>query len=522
MLIADKIAKEGLAILSAAGLKTVVAEGLSPSVLARRLTTVDGVIVRSATTISADVLSPKSRVKVIGRAGIGVDNIDVEAASMLGIAVLNTPDANAATTAELALAHMFSLSRRLIPADRSVRSGKWERKQFVGVQICGKVVGVVGFGTIGRIVAVRSRGLEMTVLVYDPFVAEAVIREAGCEPVELAELLRRSDYVSLHTPLSDATRNLIDVKELALMKQSAFLIHCARGGIVSEPALAKALASGGLAGAALDVYTEEPPTLANAMLQADNVVFTPHLGASTVEAQKATGVAIAKQMVTFFTTGEAVNAVNLPRIPPRQLAASRPYLPVARALGMIMGGCCAKAEKLEVGLFGEVQQTAEAFLVGEALAGFLAGVLSIPVNMINALRLAEQRGIEVSVIKEDTTDGFSSLLRLRIRCGKVWHSVSGTLLGTALPRLVFFDDIELEAPLVGSALLTQHKDRPGVVATLGHLLAKQRINITNMHVGAGTAGRAAAFIGLARDLPVRTLAEIRALPAVTSALALSF
>lgn len=521
VLIADQIAQEGLEIMRNGGLRLIVETGLDRATLARRLGRIDGVVVRSATHIRADVLGAQTTLKVIGRAGIGVDNIDVEAASAYGIAVLNTPDANATTTAELALAHLLSLSRHLQKADASVRAGRWERDKFVGSQVAGKTVGVLGFGTIGRIFASRCRGLEMRVLVHDPYVPAALIDDAGHEAAELAELFGKSDYVSVHIPLSDATRNMLGAKQLALMKPEAYLVHCARGGIVDEKALCAALNAGRLAGAALDVFAEEPASPRNPLLKAKNAVFTPHLGASTREAQKATGVAIARQIVTFFNTGEAVNAVNMPKIPAALLALTRPYLPVAHALGKLMAASCECTESIEVGMHGDAVNVSEPMIVGEALSGFLAGSLSEQVNLVNATRIAERRGLKMGVVKDTAAKGFASLISMNVVCGGKVHSVAGTLLGGAQPRLAYYEGIELEAPLKGPVLLTRHKDKPGVVAALAALLADRRININCMHVSASGEKEAAAFIGLSRELPAKTLAAVHALSAVVGAVALT-
>ncbi len=524
VLLADKLSAECGRVLAAGGIKPVVAVGLQPPALAKRLQAVDGVIVRSATKIRKDVLGPKTRIRVIGRAGIGVDNIDVDAASDLGIAVLNTPDANAATTAELALAHLFSVSRHLPAADASVRAGKWERSKFTGSEISGKTVGVVGFGTIGKIVAERCRALAMRVLVFDPFVADEVVEEAGCEPCALAPMLQQCDYLTLHAPLTAETTGLIGAAELGLLKPSAYVIQCARGGIIDERALASALNSGKIAGAAIDVFAREPPAPDSALLKAKNTVLTPHLGAATREAQAATGLAIARQLVTFFSTGEAVNAVNLPRTAAHEIAGAKPYGGLARSLGKLMAAAAGhKVSRLTLRLNGEAAGLAESLLLGEGLIGLLAGSFATPVNQVNALRLASEHGIKCDVVKSSDASGFASLVGLEVACGSSVRSAAGTLLGGSVPHLAFFDARVLEAPLAGHVLITRHADRPGAVAKLASQLAKRRINITTMHVGQSErGGDAAAMIGLSRPLPQEAYRAICRIEHMHEVLSLKF
>ena len=524
VLIADKVSAECARILAAGDLQVVTETGLAPRDLARRLQSVDGVIVRSATKIRADVLSAKSRIRVIGRAGIGVDNIDVEAASELGIAVLNTPDANANTTAELAVAHLFSISRSLPAADASVRAGKWERSRLVGSEISGKTVGVLGFGTIGRIVAQKCQALGMQVAVCDPFVADEVITEAGFTPRDLAGMLPECDYLTIHAPLTKDTVGLIGGRELARMKPGAYLIHCARGGMVDEKALARALKSGHLAGAAIDVFSAEPPAAGNPLLAARNTVFTPHLGASTREAQTATGLAIAKQVVTFFSTGEAINAVNIPRFLQHEIAVARPYCDLMTILGKIMAAAAgSKIKHIGLQLEGDAADLSETLLLNAALIGILADSLETPVNQVNALRIADNHGIRCEVTKSMRTSGFAGLVGLQVTAGRSRRAVAGTLLGGRVPHLVRLDDCELEAPLSGHAIITRHDDRPGVIAKVSQLLAKRRLNITNMHVGQSSrSGKAAALIGISKPLPPATYQAIGRIAEVREALSIRF
>ena len=523
VLVADQLSAEGIDCLEANGLQPVLEHDLKDSQLAKWLTKVDAVVVRSATKIRASVLGPNTSIKVIGRAGIGVDNIDVTAATDRGIVVLNTPDANAATTAELALAHMFSLSRKLTVADASVRAGKWERGKLTGVEIAGKTIGIIGYGGIGRIVASRCRGLALKVLVHDPFVATKVIAEDGYEPVTLVQLLKRSDYVTIYTPGGKENMGLLGKKELKRMKASAYLIQCARGGIVDEKALVAALNAGTIAGAAVDVFTTEPLPADHPFRSTANIVFTPHLGASTTEAQQATGVAIATQLGKFFTTGEAINAVNLPRIPADRLAVAQPYLPLAKGLGKLGHAMCNKRpDELELTMLGLAADISENIILAEVLAGLLESMFSIPVNQVNAITLAERQGLKVAVVCDHTARDFATLLKIDMRCGKRHFTLSGTLLGGAQPRLTNYDGIELEAPLTGPTLLTAHYNRPGVIAKIADLLAAQRINIIHMHVGSDADGKqAAACLCLNRLLAEDVVNSIRKIRFVQTAIHLN-
>jgi D-3-phosphoglycerate dehydrogenase / 2-oxoglutarate reductase len=516
ILIADPIHEQAQKFLaSRPGFEVVVATGLNESELAERIGAYDGIIVRSKTRVTATVVAAGQKLKVIGRAGIGVDNIDVAAATERGIVVLNTPDANATTTAELAVAHLLSLSRHLPQADRSMRAGEWQPAKFVGTELAGKSVGVIGFGMIGRIFARRCLALKMQVLTYDPFVTPQIIEDAGAEPVTLDALFTRADYVSLHCPLTDQTRNLIDAERLAQMKPGACLINCARGALVDEVALCDALQTGHLAGAALDVYAHEPPK-GSPLLALDNVVLTPHLGASTKEAQQAVSLKIAEDMATFLTTGEASSAVNLPRISAEQLVRTRPYQHLAYALGRFIGAITSDAiTELEVGLFGRAAELDPRPIASQSLVGLLNKRLAVPVNQVNAAQLAQRQGIAVRETRSEVTHDYIALVEVRATTTSGTTSVAGTLLGERLPRLVRVDDYEVEVVPEGQMVFTRHDDRPGVVGALGSILGRENINISRMQVGnANDKSEAIALIGISASLSERALAEIQALPAI--------
>ena len=523
ILIADKIAPAGVEYLeSRSHCEVTVQTGLDEDALCDAVAHCEALIVRSATRVTPRVLAAAPRLEVVGRAGIGVDNIDVEEATGRGIVVLNTPDANATTTAELTIAHLLSLSRNLPRADRSVRQGKWERAALVGTEVAGKMLGIVGFGTIGRLVAARARGLGMTVLVQDPFVTREVIEAEGGSSVDLAQLLAAADYVTLHVPVTPQTRGMIGADELAIMKDGARLINCARGGLVDEEALAAALTGGRLAGAALDVFADEPPA-GSPLLEVENAVFTPHLGASTREAQTAVGVQIARQVATFLATGEPVNAVNLPPVSAKQLVRLRPYQALARRLGRLLGVLAeAPLEKIEVTLAGGPGDIAVSQVAIAAVAGLLADRFDVPVNMVNAAHLARQQGIRLVESVTDATGDYRTLVEVAGYGGEHEVRVAGTLFDERLPRLVGIDNFKIEAVLEGDLLLTRHEDRPGVVAGIGAALATAGLNITRMHIGpVGDAGLAVAVIGLDRPADDATRAAIGAVDAVLAVHALA-
>jgi D-3-phosphoglycerate dehydrogenase len=519
VLVTDRLAGPGLDYLqSRSGLEVEVATGREPEELPDLIRDADALVVRSGTKVTRELIEAGERLAVIGRAGIGVDNIDVEAATDRGVLVLNTADANATTTAELAIAHIFSLSRNLPQADRSVRSGQWQRSRFSGRELTGKTVGVVGFGTIGRIVASRCIGLQMRVVGHDPFVKREVFESAGVEPAELDELLAKSDYVTIHTPLNDRTRGLINASNISLMGPGAFLINCARGGIVDEGALVEALSNGKIAGAALDVFEREPP-VDSPLLELENVVLTPHLGASTAEAQTKVAVAIARQVAAFLESGEAIGAINLPAVTSEQLARLRPYQLLARGLGRLLAHLCdGPLDRLEVGQFGRAAELESRPVAVEALVGLLRERMGDTVNNVNAQRVARRHGISLVESRSDEIHDHVSLLTVTARNGDEAVSVSGTLLDERHPRLVRLDRYKIEAVLQGVLLMTRHHDQPGVIGALGSILGRRSVNISRMHLGLpenGDDGREAiALLAISRQLDAEELAEVRGVDAI--------
>jgi D-3-phosphoglycerate dehydrogenase len=519
ILIADPIHEQGRTLLaSRPGFVVDVGTQLDEAALCKRIADYDALIVRSKTRVTAAIIAAGERLKTIGRAGIGVDNIDVAAATERGIVVLNTPDANTTTTAELTLAHLLSLSRHLQQADRSVRAGEWEPRNFVGTELAGKTIGVIGFGTIGRIVARRCLAFKMRVLAFDPYVVAEVIRETGAEPIELDSLLADADYVTLHCPLNETTHNLLNSSRFSTMKPGARLVNCARGGLVDETALFQALSSGRLAGAALDVFANEPPG-ASPLFTLENVVLTPHLGASTEEAQQAVSLKIAEDIAAFLETGAAQSAVNLPRIPADQVSRGRPYQQLAHALGRLMSALIpGSIADFEVVLLGRVAEIDPRFITAGALAGLLSKRLAVPVNEVNAATLAHRQGITVRETRSKEAHDYVSLIELRAKTGETLTSVAGTLLGDRHPRLIRIDDYHVEAVPEGYLIFTRHHDRPGVVGALGSIIGRENINISRMQVGiAEGQTEAIALIGLSAPLSAKALEEVRAIPAIRQA-----
>ena len=518
--IADEIAAEGVAYLKEhTDYNIDFSPKLPPEQVCEHIQDADAVIVRSATSIRGKVLEAARNLKVIGRAGIGIDNIDVNAATERGIVVVNTPDANATTTAELAIAHMLSLCRHLPGADHSVRQGKWERSRFNGTEIAGKTLAIIGFGTIGRIVANRALGLKMRVIAFDPYVTANVFADAGVENMELDALLPIADIITLHCPLIDKTRDLINAERISCMKPGARIINCARGGLVDERALFEALKNGHLAGAALDVFANEPPQN-SPLFELNNIVFTPHLGASTEEAQTAVGVEIAKQVAAFLKEGEAINAVNLPRIPASEAARLKPWQELAHKLGRLLALMAPAAiTRLEIAFTGNISELKSQPITTEALVGLLSEQLSVTVNQVNAAHLAKRQGIAVSEARSSVVHDYLSLITITATFDNDRITLAGTLFDERHPRLVRINDYQIETPLMGKLLFTRHNDQPGVIRDIGAILASEYININTMQVGvAEGASKAVAVIGIAELLSEPALSKIRALPAISKVL----
>ncbi len=494
--------------------------GLSRVELAEAIAGYDGLALRSATKVTAELLADSRRLQVIGRAGIGVDNIDIAAATAKGIVVMNAPFGNAITTAEHTVAMMFAVARQIGAANASTHAGKWEKSRFMGVELTGKCLGIIGCGNIGSIVAERAHGLKMQVVAYDPYLTAERAADLGVEKIALDELLARADVISLHTPLTEATRAIIDAAAIAKTKPGVFIINCARGGLVAEADLKAALEDGHVAGAGLDVFVEEPAT-DNILFGMDQVVLTPHLGASTAEAQEKVAAQVAEQMSDYLLNGAVTNAINLPSVSAEEMPKLKPYMNLMRQLGGLLGQLTDQA-------IVEVAMTYEGVAAGlntkpltaVALEGLLGRQLE-SVNMINAPAIAEERGIEVSEITRSVAGNYQTMLHLRVGLESGGLSAAGTLFSDQHPRIVELNGIALEAELGANMLYVTNEDRPGFIGGLGTALGDAGVNIATFNLGrSGRGGEALALIELDEPIPDHVLDAVRALPHVREAKAL--
>jgi D-3-phosphoglycerate dehydrogenase/(S)-sulfolactate dehydrogenase len=516
VLVSDDLSAEGVEIMRRAGLEVDVKVGLPPEELARIIGEYDGLAVRSATKVNAQLLEHATRLKVIGRAGVGVDNVDLEAATRRGIVVMNTPGGSSTTVAELTLAHMLSLFRHVAQATASVKSGKWEKKKFQGRELSGKTLGVVGIGNIGSIVVERALALKMRVIAYDPFISAEAAARLGVTLVSLDELWGQADVISLHVPLTEQTRHLVDAQALAKMKKGALLVNCARGGIIDEHALAEALASGHLGGAALDVFEKEPPPADHPLLRSDRLVCTPHIGASTEEAQSAVAVAIAEQLAAYLSHGEVTNAVNLPSLPREVLDQIAPYLDLAEKLGSMAAQMApATVREVRIEMAGELASAPLRPVAARVLKGLLRNVLEQPVNEVSAPAVAKERGIAVREERVAEATDFVSLLTVELRGAAGSVVVAGTVFGRNEPRIVRVNQFRLEAAPEGDVILFENDDAPGVVGNIGTALGTAGVNIARIYL-ARMEQHAVSLVNVDSAPTVELLEKLRALPHVRS------
>jgi D-3-phosphoglycerate dehydrogenase len=448
---------------------------------------------------------------VVGRAGSGLDNVDTQAASRRGVVVMNTPGGNTVSTAEHTMAMIFAMTRRVPQATASTKAGKWEKEKFMGVELYNKTLGIVGIGQIGGYLAKLAQGLAMNVIAYDPYLAEERARKMGVELVELSDLFRRADIVSVHTPLTAETRSLINSEVIAQMKPGVMIVNCARGGIINESDLYEALKTKRVAAAAFDVFEEEPVKPDHPLLTLDNFVCTPHIGASTGEAQENVAIGIAEQIVDYFTKGIARGAVNIPSVPPDLLPRLQPYLTLAEKLGLLQaqlieGG----VERVTVEYNGEVAGLSVQPLTIAALKGLLTPILEDAVNFVNAPVVAKERGIEVKEVKSSDAGDFTSVIRVRVEAGRKTHRVAGTLYSRKDPRVIEIDSFQVEVVPDGHMMLILNEDRPGVIGTVGQVLGDHQINIARMQCSREErGGNALLIIGLDAPLPPGVLETIK-------------
>ena len=522
VLISDKLSPAAIEIFKSRGVEADVKTSLTPQELLTVIKEYDGLAIRSNTKVTAEVLAAATKLKVVGRAGIGVDNVDTPAATARGVVVMNTPFGNTITTAEHAISMMMALARQIPTANASTHAGKWEKSKFMGVELYGKTLGLIGCGNIGSIVADRALGLKMKVLAYDPYLSEERARDLGVEKAELDAIWPRADFITLHTPLTDQTRNLIDAKAIAKMKKGVRIVNCARGGLVVEADLKAALESGQVAGAALDVFEEEPAK-SNPLFGMENVVCTPHLGASTNEAQENVALQIAEQISDYLLSGAVTNALNMASVSAEDAPKLKPYMKLAEELGSFAAQILQSGLKsVTVEYSGHVASLNTRPLTAILLKGLLSPLME-SVNMVNAPAIARERDIKITEIKHDDNAFYQTLIKLSVGADQGTSSVSGTLFGNSHPRLVDINDIHIEAEVGAHMLYVVNTDKPGFIGALGTTLGQAGVNIASFHLGrTKSGGTAIALLQLDQQVDEALLAKVKALPHVREARALKF
>ncbi|MCF6293669.1 MAG: phosphoglycerate dehydrogenase [Robiginitomaculum sp.] len=521
VLIADKLSPAALQVFDENGVETDVKTDMSRVELLEVIGEYDGLVVRSRTRPDEKLIAAAKSLKVIGRAGIGVDNIDIPAASAKGIVVMNTPFGNAITTAEHAIAMMFACARNIPAADRSTREGKWEKPKFVGTELFGKTLGLIGCGNIGALVAERALGLKMNVLAYDPYLTNERAIEIGVRKVDLPELLTKSDVISLHTPITDQTRNILSADALNQTKAGVMIVNCARGGLIDETALYAGLVSGHVRAAALDVFAKEP-VIDNPLFTLPNFVGTPHLGASTHEAQENVAVQVARQMSDFLITGAVANALNAPSVSAEDAPRLKPFLALAEKLGQLAGQTMSSGlQRFEIVYQGAVASLNVKPLSSVALAGALKPILS-DVNLVSAPVMAAERGIQLAETSEEQKGDVDSIIELRLEDENGLRVFAGTLFA-GVPRVMQIDDVSLDAPFCENMLYVTNEDKPGHIGALGKLLGENQVNIATFNLGRANGGsRAVSLIGIDAPISVQALEAVKSLSHVRKAFALKF
>ncbi|MFQ5683638.1 MAG: phosphoglycerate dehydrogenase [Candidatus Binatia bacterium] len=520
ILVTDSLSPQGLQVFERTpGFKVDVHLGLKPEEIRKIVGPYHGWVIRSGTKVTADLVEAAHNLRVIGRAGIGVENIDVEAASKKGVVVMNTPGGNNVTTGEHAISLMLSLARHIPQAVASLKAGQWKRAKFMGTEVCNKTLGVIGLGNVGRIVAERALGLRMKVLGYDPFIPPESMARLGVELVSLDEIYKNSDFITVHTPLIEETRGLINRDAFAKMKTGVRIINCARGGIVDENDLEAALRNGKVAGAALDVYVNEPPAPDHPLVKMEQVITTPHLGASTDEAQLNVAIAVAEQMVNFLTRGVIRYAVNVPSVSSELLGMLLPYLTLGEKLGSLQVQMLAKLPKeVHIEYGGEVTQYDVAPLTLAVLKGILTPMMESSVNYVNAPVVARDRDIKIVESKSSRAGDFSSSIAVRVKTQDKEIKVEGAIFGSHNPRIVKIDNFYLDAAPEGYILILHNQDFPGVIGAVGTLLGQKGINIAGLELGREqVGGLAISFFHVDVAVPKETLEALRGLPNIINA-----
>ncbi len=518
----DNLQAVGIDFMRSEGIDVDVQGKMSPDELKEVINSYDAIIVRSGTKVPAEVLGGIERLKVIGRAGVGVDNIDVSAATKNGVVVMNTPGGNTVTTAEHTISLMMSLVRNIPQAARSMKEGKWEKSKFMGSEISDKAIGIIGLGNIGKIVADRAKGLKMIVLGYDPYISAEDAALLGVELVSLEELFKRSDVVTVHTPLTPETKNIINAENISKMKDGVYIINCARGGIVNEAELAEAVNSGKVAGAAIDVFPQEPPPPDSQVLGNERIICTPHLGASTIEAQEKVALQIAEQIVDYLKRSTIRNSVNFPSISAELVPIIRPFIELAEKLGSFHGQLLVgRPSEITVEYHGEVTQFDTAQITIAAIKGFLQHQVE-GVNLVNARMIGEERGLKVTETKTARSETYASLIRVKTRSNGKDFVCSGTLFGKE-PMIVKIMGFHIEAHLEGSIIMMNNQDVPGVLGSVGTYLGEREINIAGIQLGREkVGGTAISLINVDQEVPEDIIAGIMSLPSIRDAKYLVF
>ncbi len=521
VLIADKLSEEAVKIFKDNGIETVVKTGLSEDELIKELATCDGLVVRSATKPNKNIIEKSKKLKVIGRAGIGVDNIDLEAATNNGKVVMNTPFGNSITTAEHAITLLLSTARQIPFADKTTHEGKWEKSSIKGVEVTRKILGIIGCGNIGSIVANRALGLQFKVIVFDPFLQDEKAKEMGVEKVELNDLFKRADFITLHTPLTEKTKNIINKDSFAIMKKGVRIVNCARGGLIDEEALKENLESGHVASAALDVFVNEPPK-DSPLLGTRNLILTPHLGASTSEAQEKVALQVAEQISDYLKTGAITNAVNTFSLTAKEYNTVQPYLTLSQQLGAFAGQLTENAiKKIGVEFEGAVSQVNIQPLTQTIVCALLKSNFD-GVNVINSMAVAKNKSIQISETKHEKASEYQTCITLTIETDKQTRSVSGTLFG-GKPRIVNVKGIKIEAELSKYNLYISNEDKPGFISNLSKVLADNKINIATFNLGRkNSGGEAIALISTDNEIKDKVIEEINKIPLVIQAKPLTF
>ena len=520
VLISDSMSERCVEIFkNAPGLQVDVNTKLKPEELKKVIKDYHALVVRSATKVTAQIIEAADNLKVVGRAGTGVDNIDMQAATKKGIVVMNTPGGNTITTAEHAVSMLMALARKIPQATASMRKGEWEKKKFEGTEVTSKTLGILGVGNIGSVVADRAQGLRMNVIAYDPYLSQEAANRMGVELVSLNELYKKSDFISIHVPLTNETKNLVNKDAFAKMKKGVKIINCARGGIVNEKDLCDAIKAGIVSSAALDVFEKEPTPPDNPLLQMEEVILTPHLGASTAEAQENVAIAIAEQIVDYLIKGTIRNAVNVPSVPAELLANLGPYITLAEKLGIFQGQILKGGiEEVTIEYSGDVVSYDVAPVTIAAIKGLLDQLMDQQVNFVNAPFVAKERGIKVIEIKSSRAIDFASSITIKVKTKEEENLIEGALFGKKEPRIVRIDKFFLDAVPEGYLLVLHNYDKPGVIGNVGTLLGSGNINIARLHLGRqAVGGEAVSVWNIDTPLPTDLLSKLLKLPHMISA-----